>query len=76
MWVEELDLSTADREKLLDSSQMLNDKHIQAAHDLLRNQFPQLGGLQGNILFWSVFVYLRLCVTQPFRFTTMGITTG
>ena len=50
MWVKELDLSTADREKLLDSSQMLNDKHILAAHDLLRNQFPQLGGLQCSLL--------------------------
>lgn len=50
MWVEELDLSTADREELLDSSVMLNDKHIQAAHDLLRKQFPQLGGLQCSLL--------------------------
>lgn len=34
----------------IENNEMLNDEHIQAAHNLMKKQFPQLGGLQSTLL--------------------------
>ena len=34
----------------IENNEMLNDKHIQAAQNLMKKQFPQLGGLQSTLL--------------------------
>jgi len=34
----------------IENNEMLNDEHIQAAHNIIKKQFPQLGGLQSTLL--------------------------
>ena len=34
----------------IENNEMLNDEHTQAPHNLMKNQFPQLGGLQSTLL--------------------------
>ena len=34
----------------IENNEMLNDEHIQAAHNLMKKQFPQLRSLQSTLL--------------------------
>ena len=48
-WVKDLLLTVEDKE-ILESGRWLNDKHISAAQQLLRKQYPFVSGLQNPIL--------------------------
>ena len=49
-WVKELDLTFGDKRALERDGAMLTDKHIYAAHKLLRIQFPHLQGCHSTLL--------------------------
>ena len=48
-WIKELGLHMSDKESL-DANMDLTDNVINAAHLLLREQYPHIGGLQDTIL--------------------------
>ena len=43
-WVKDLDLRTGDKDVILAESGMLSDRHMYAAHKLMRMQFPNIEG--------------------------------
>ena len=43
-WVKDLDLRTGDKDVVLAESGMLSDRHMYAAHKLMRMQFPNIKG--------------------------------
>lgn len=47
--MKDLYLNNADK-RVLERNHMLNDKHVKAAHTLLKKKFPHLGGLQSPLL--------------------------
>ena len=47
-WLPNLHLDTADKE-ICENGGWLTDKHIKAAQDLLKQQFPDVGGLQPTV---------------------------
>ena len=53
-WIKELGLKKVDR-KILQQKSMLNDRIINAAQKLIKNQFPQVGGLQDPVLSQTSF---------------------
>ncbi|XP_066278837.1 polycystin-2-like [Branchiostoma lanceolatum] len=59
MWISDLKLTVQDMAVLL-SDDMLTDKHIHAAHMLLRRQYPELGGLQDTAVGASAYGYTRV----------------
>eukprot|EP00731_Ephydatia_muelleri_P002679 Em0001g2679a len=48
-WIDEMCL-TLKHKDAIENNEILNDEHIQAAHNLMKKQFPQLGGLQSTLL--------------------------
>ena len=48
-WLPNLDLGTKEKDIIV-NGQWLNDKVIQAAQTILRQQFPNVGGLQSSVL--------------------------
>ena len=50
--MDNLDLKNHDR-FVIEEGGLLNDRHMHAAHQLLRKQFPLLNGLQSTLLIQS-----------------------
>ena len=48
-WIKSLVLSNDDK-NILEEGRWLSDAHIQAAHLLLRKQYPHQNGLQASVL--------------------------
>ncbi|CAH1250637.1 PKD1L3 [Branchiostoma lanceolatum] len=59
MWIPDLKL-TAEDKTILQSDDMLTDKHIHAAQMLLRRQYPGLAGLQDTVVGASAYGYKRV----------------
>ncbi|XP_066292910.1 uncharacterized protein [Branchiostoma lanceolatum] len=59
MWIPDLKL-TAEDKAILQSDDMLTDKHIHAAQMLLRRQYPGLAGLQDTAVGASSYGYTRV----------------
>ncbi|XP_066265238.1 polycystin-1-like protein 2 [Branchiostoma lanceolatum] len=59
MWIPDLKL-TAEDKAILQSDDMLTDKHIHGAQMLLRRQYPGLAGLQDTAVGASVYGYKRV----------------
>ncbi|XP_064383224.1 uncharacterized protein LOC135348618 isoform X3 [Halichondria panicea] len=49
-WVKDLDLRTGDKDVVLAESGMLSDRHMYAAHKLMRMQFPNIEGCYSTLL--------------------------
>ena len=49
-WIKSLVLSNEDK-NILDEGRWLSDAHVQAAHLLLRKQYPHQNGLQSTLRF-------------------------
>ena len=50
MWVKDLNLKQADKDIIMTSASMLNDRHMYAAHKLLCIQFPKFEGCYSTLL--------------------------
>ncbi len=49
-WVKDLDLRTGDKDVILAESGLLSDRHMHAAHKLMRMQFPNIEGCYSTLL--------------------------
>lgn len=58
LWISDLDLRYRDRSVM--KRGMLCDRHMYAVHELLRNQFPLLQGLQSTLLSQRAFKPIQL----------------
>ena len=50
MWVKDLDLRQIDKKVIAGKTGMLTDRHMYAAHKLLRQQFPDIEGCHSTLL--------------------------
>ncbi len=50
VWIKDLDLKQVDKEIIVAKEGMLSDRHIYAAHKLLRMQFPKFEGFYSTLL--------------------------
>ena len=48
-WIADLDLKTSDK-SIIERGRELTDRHMEAAHKVLAEQFPHLQGLQSTLL--------------------------
>ncbi len=62
LWISDLDLRYKDRTVV--KRGMLCDMHMYAAHELLRNQFPILEGLQSTLLSQRAFGSIQFHSSQ------------